>query len=122
MRELVNHLIIENPTTHLPKLIGAFLENGELAGVYILAPYNIDTRYNLTPWLSSLFVREDLRSQGVGAKLIESVTKFAQESGYQEYYALTDIDNFYEKFDFKHVDSSTKPNGDPIKIYKKSAL
>lgn len=64
--------------------------------------------------IRSLVVRDDLRGQRVGEKLVLACWGEAQALGLARVYALTRVPIFFEKLQFRQVDKSELPQ----KVYK----
>lgn len=64
--------------------------------------------------IRSLVVRDDLRGQRVGEKLVLACWDEAQHLGLARVYALTRVPVFFEKLEFRQVDKSELPQ----KVYK----
>lgn len=73
------------------------------------------TKYS--PWLVALYVDEEHRGLGHSRHLIERLKSDAQKGGYSHLYLVTELDNYYEKFGFTHIDNGTDPEGYELKVY-----
>jgi N-acetylglutamate synthase-like GNAT family acetyltransferase len=91
----------------------------ELVGTVCLKVHEIDTRPDLTPWLSGLYVSVSQRKQWIGSELVLTIEKKAQELGVKKLYLYTpESENFYYKLGW-HVKERTKYNGYPVTIMQK---
>lgn len=62
------------------------------------------------PWVAAFIVREDLRGQGVGEKVLKLVESKAINYGIKEIYLWTEGErNFYAKRGYKYLETLTKP-------------
>jgi GNAT superfamily N-acetyltransferase len=63
--------------------------NGQLFGTASLRVHDLEGREDLTPWLGGVFVGEQFRRRGIGAKLCASVENAARLRGVQILYLFT---------------------------------
>ena len=88
----------------IPKTLIA-LRGNQLVGCVSLVNYTYRSSErmpkvaNESPvWLTNLFVREDLRGQGIGNVLIESVKSYASDLGFDELWlSATEYTDYYQK-------------------------
>ncbi len=64
--------------------------------------------------IRSLVLREDLRGQGIGQKLLEACIDEARALGISRVYALTRIPDFFYRFGFGRIDMHELPH----KVFK----
>ena len=89
-------------TDKLPK-IRVLIINDTLIGFYeINEKDNIDDE-EYTPYLATVYVREEYRKRGYSTVLINDSIKFAKELGYKDLYLHSRINNYYEKYGFKFL-------------------
>jgi N-acetylglutamate synthase-like GNAT family acetyltransferase len=80
----------------VPSTIIGKIEN-ELVGSAAILKHDMDTHYELSPWLASVYIRTDMRGKGVGAGLVKHVMKMAKEAGLVNMYLFTpSAQKFYE--------------------------
>ncbi len=99
-RKLMEHL----NDNQLPLAYVALSENKPI-GMCCLRS-NDGIRDDLSPWLGSLYVEPNYRSQGIGEQLIATITKKAQILGYPELYLLTfdeTLPYWYKKLGWKLI-------------------
>ncbi|KIL48563.1 hypothetical protein KR50_13360 [Jeotgalibacillus campisalis] len=72
------------------------------------------------PWLACLYVEEGFRGKEVGSMLLQHGLKEAFEKGYRTLYLSTDLEGYYEKYDWTHSGNMYGPDGGQIKLYEKS--
>lgn len=60
--------------------------------------------------IRSLVVRRDLRSRGIGYKLVEACLREARELGIPQVYALTLVPEFFAKLGFRTIDKNDLPH------------
>jgi len=65
------------------------LDDGALAGSAVLCEHDMDTRLDLTPWLSGVFVEPSRRGHGIAAHLVRHAMAFAAERGVGTLYLYT---------------------------------
>jgi GNAT superfamily N-acetyltransferase len=94
------------------------LNNNKIIGCAGLIPNDFISRMDLYPWLCSLYVEENFRGNSYGKILIESVKAGASKLGFENLYLCTDLNEFYEKYDFKFIGTAYQVWGGEIKIYE----
>lgn len=72
----------------LPLTLVAF-ERGKPVGTVSLKAFDMETRRNLTPWVTSLYVVKQWRGRGIGSSLMKAVEQKAAELGIQKLFLLT---------------------------------
>ena len=83
---------------HPERITFVALENGQAVGTASLDFEDLPPKPDLTPWLASVYVLPEYRSQGIGEKLITAVEKEAVAKGFRHIYLHTsDRANFYAK-------------------------
>jgi GNAT superfamily N-acetyltransferase len=65
------------------------IENGELRGSATLAPYDMETRRDLTPWMTHVFVAPEFRRRGIASALVRRVVDEARALDISELYLFT---------------------------------
>jgi len=107
--------------TRLPLTLVA-LDSESVIGTISLKMHDMNTRQNLTPWLASLYVSENLRGKGLGAKLVDALEKKAQELKIEKLYLYTPgQENFYSNLGWQ-VKERTKYRGHPVAIMEKNIV
>ena len=71
------------------------VSGGAPVGIALLVVCDLESRRDLTPWLSSLFVVPGFRDRGIGRCLIEGVTAAAARRGHTELYLYTESAEAY---------------------------
>ena len=105
-------------TNKFPLAILGF-ENDELVATSSILAHDLDSYNHLTPWLASVYVREDKRGNGLGKEIVLAIEKIAKEIGVKKIYLYaTDAQDFYKKFGWISKENSTK-NKTPITIMEK---
>jgi len=106
-------------TSDLPRFYLA-IQNNVIIGSYAILRNDLISRQDLTPWFACLYVVPKLRGQGLGATLLQHALQETLKKGYENLYLCTDIDGYYEKYGWDHLDNAFLFNGEPIKVYVKS--
>lgn len=74
------------------------LHDGAPVGVARLIVDDMETRPDLSPWLASVFVLNEMRGQGIGSTLCHQVTDEARRLGFSSLYLFTpDREAFYAR-------------------------
>lgn len=82
------------------------VESEEVIGTVSLKKFDMDTRRQYTPWLASMYVREDMRKKGIGARLVEAVEDEAKDFGVKTLYLYTpDAKKYYGRFGWKIIET-----------------
>lgn len=68
---------------------------GAPVGIALLVVRDLESRRDLTPWLSSLFVVPEFRDRGIGRRLVEGVMAAAKGRGHAELYLHTESAEAY---------------------------
>ena len=92
------------------------LDRDVLVGFVSIFPKDGEYRQDLTPWYATLYVKKEYRGKGYSKILNDAILKEARKKGYKVIYLKTDLNNFYEKFGFKYIE--TMENGE--KLYYKN--
>ncbi len=97
----------------------AAVKDGRIVGfaTVMKTDYYPENRY--APWISSIFVDENMRGRGVSGKLIEAAEEYLVHLGFNRCYIPSDKSGFYEKFGYKKVDSLVNYAGDTDSVYEK---
>jgi predicted N-acetyltransferase YhbS len=65
------------------------IEAGEPVGTASLKAFDMETRNDLTPWLTSLHVAEPWRRRGIGSNLVKAIEQKAVELGIRKLFLFT---------------------------------
>ena len=95
----------------------AALLDGKIIGycTFLKTDYYPDNRY--WPWISSMFVDEKHRRQGVCSKLINAAIDHARSCGFKTVYIPSDMVGFYERYGFRKIDELTNYGGDVDSVF-----
>ena len=96
LEDVENSVRLRTNTDKLPMAFVAVDGEGEWIGTVSLKMHDLDTRNDLSPWLASLFVKEEHRRRGVGKSLMERACERAKSLGISDLYLYTDLkEGFY---------------------------
>jgi GNAT superfamily N-acetyltransferase len=72
----------------IPSVLVA-IEDGILCGSATLAEYDMETRRDLTPWMTDVFVAPEFRRRGIASALVLRIMREAKAIGVPELYLFT---------------------------------
>jgi len=75
------------------------------------------SRMDLSPWISSMYVEEEMRGNALGLKMLEHIKFDARNSGFKKVYLATEHIGYYEKYGFTYIGTGYHPWGDSSRIY-----
>lgn len=95
----------------------AAMQDDEIIGycTFLQTDYYPENRY--WPWISSIFVDEKHRGQGVCGMLIEAAIDYARSCGFKTVYIPSDMTGFYERYGFRKIDELTNYGGDVDNVF-----
>jgi N-acetylglutamate synthase-like GNAT family acetyltransferase len=77
------------------------IEAGEPVGTASLKAFDMETRSDLTPWLTSLYVAKPWRRRGIGSNLVKAIEQKAVELEIRKLFLFTTdaalVDLFYSR-------------------------
>lgn len=88
------------------------LDGDKLVGFVSIFPNDCAEKENLTPWYSTMYVKEEYRGKGYSKLLNEAILKMARKMGYSKIYLKTNLNNYYEKFGAIYME--TLKNGEKL--------
>lgn len=83
------------------------LDNDELIGFISIFEHDCDKRQDLSPWYATMFVKKEYRGNGYSKILNDAILKEAKLRGFKRLYLKTTLDNYYEKFEAKYLETLT---------------
>ena len=99
-------LRLRTNTDKLPLTFVAINENDEWVGSVSIKETDLDTRTDLSPWLSSLFVVEKFRNTGIGGLLINKVLETAAGLQIHSIFLYTEHkEEYYEKRGWRLIEN-----------------
>ncbi len=98
----------------------AALSGGDIVGFCTLmkTDYYPENRYS--PWISTVFVDEDHRDQGICGRLVESACRYAQSAGFRRVFIPSGIVGLYERYGFCQIDRLVNYGGETDNIFAKN--
>lgn len=91
-------------------------EKNALLGSAAIVEHDMDTRTDLTPWLAGVYVSENHRKRGIGARLVRYVMQQAGAHGFETLYLYTPTQRvFYQKLGWTTVEE-IEYKGCPVTI------
>ncbi|WP_028778917.1 GNAT family N-acetyltransferase [Shimazuella kribbensis] len=105
-------------TEEIPRFYIALL-NQTIIGTYALIRNDLNSRQDLFPWLACLYVSPEHRGKKIGSHLLEHATQEAYKKGYRKFYLTTDLEGYYEKYDWTHTSEAYGISGSSLKVYEK---
>jgi GNAT superfamily N-acetyltransferase len=91
---------------HPERITFVAVENRRALGTASLDFEDLPPRDDLTPWLASVYVLPEVRSRGLGARLVSAVEEEARANGFKRIYLHTsDRAEFYAKRGWQVLDT-----------------
>ncbi len=103
----------------LPKFY-LLLKDNEIIGCYGLIINDFISRHDLFPWFACLYIEEIERGNSYGRLLLEHAEQESLKSGFYILYIATDLEGYYEKYEWKRIEDGYNLNGYKTRIYKKN--
>ena len=79
------------------------LDNDKLVGFISIFPTDGEEKKELSPWYSTMYVKEEYRKKGYSKILNDAILKEAKKRKIKRIYLKTSLDNYYEKFGAKYI-------------------
>jgi GNAT superfamily N-acetyltransferase len=98
------------------------LWNGFSVGMASLRKTDLQSRGDLTPWLSALYVLPDYRNRGIGSELIKAVLNLSRKKGFKKIFLFLDrrdihrLEEYYSNRDWLYLDNGLDSYGNDTKI------
>ena len=102
---------------NVPQMYIAKYKN-EVIGVVSIWTNDLTARQDLSPWMATLYVKQEFRKMGVGKKLQYKCIQEAKKMKYKNLYLITDHENYYEKTGWKLLEKAPLGDGNYTKIYQ----
>jgi GNAT superfamily N-acetyltransferase len=94
------------------------VQHNTLVGTYALLRNDLISRQDLFPWLACLYVVPELRGHSVGFMLLRHALEETGRLGLAKLYLSTELEGYYEKYNWTHLATGYLFNGDATKIYE----
>lgn len=93
--------------------------DGQCVGTVSVFENDWSARPQYKPWLASLYVEPDYRSQKVGQHLITCLLAYLKQRGYAEIYLKTgNASDYYKKRGWQLIESVKDLQGETVDIFK----
>jgi len=92
------------------------LDENTLVGFISIFPNNCDERKDLSPWYSTMFVKQEYRGNGYSRILNDAILEEAKKRGFKKLYLKTNLNNYYEKLGAIYLD--TLSTGEKLYYFK----
>ncbi len=100
----------------------AALVDGEIVGMASLLKTDYYPLPEISPWVSSLFVSEEWRGQGICGKLIDYANDYARGLGFERTYIPTEYTGLYERYGYRYLKDIVNYGGDTDRLYCKEIV
>lgn len=94
------------------------LYNKEVIGVVSLWNNDLTARQDLTPWMATLFIKEEYRNLGVGTILQNKSIEIARSLNYDYLYLITDHVGYYERTGWEFLELAPLGDGRNTHVYR----
>ncbi|WP_255253181.1 GNAT family N-acetyltransferase [Brevibacillus laterosporus] len=94
------------------------VRNNSIVGTYAILRNDLISRQDLFPWLACLYVVPELRGNRVGSILLKHAKEETKRLGLTKLYLSTDLEGYYEKYNWTFLTTGYIFNGDATKIYE----
>jgi GNAT superfamily N-acetyltransferase len=90
----------------LPLALIAF-QGKELVGTVSLKSSDMGSPKSLSPWLTSLYVKDSFRNRGIGSRLVAAVEEKTHKLGMEKLYLYTvGLEPYYEKLGWRVLEQT----------------
>jgi GNAT superfamily N-acetyltransferase len=97
-QDLITALELRCATNQLPLTLVAIAADGQLLGAGSIKLDEPGTKAGLSPWLGGIYIKEQQRGLGLGAKIVTALEAKARELGVSALYLSADTaEGFYQK-------------------------
>ena len=96
------------------------IEGNNLVGFFSIIFADDTTGYGeIVPWLEKMYTLPDYRKKGLGTLMQQKAEEVAKQKGYNKMFLWTDLDNYYEKNNWKYETDWKDETGQELKLYSK---
>lgn len=93
--------------------------NGKFIASAALFLHDLDSRHDLSPWLSGVFTVPEYRGRGIAKTLMKKVLDTARKLGYDKIYLHTEhTAELYQKLGWQKLCNTTTDQGETSEIYR----
>lgn len=101
----------------IPQMLVA-VRGGQPVGVVSLWLNDLKTRQDLSPWMATLYVKEECRNLHIGQRLqVASIEAVRALHHYDRLYLITKLVGYYEKLGWKFAELAPAGGGAQERIY-----
>ena len=118
LEEIVYRTRYASQRDTVPQMLVAVIGDKPV-GVVSLWLNDAKTRQDLSPWMATLYVKEEYRNLHIGQRLqAASIEVVRALKRYPCLYLITKLENYYEKIGWKFVDRIPVGEGATEKVYR----
>ncbi len=93
------------------------MNGDEICGCSALIVNDFISRHDLYPWFACVFVEKDHRGKKLGSMMMDRGAKDAKKMGFEKMYLTTDLDGYYERYQWFRIEDGFEMDGSPTRIY-----
>lgn len=94
------------------------VDGDKLVGTVGLWRCDLISRQDLYPWLAALYIDENQRGKGLGAKLQQYVIEHARALGYPQLYLYSACKDYYERFGWQYIGDGLDYPNKSVHLYR----
>ena len=91
--------------------------DGKVVGMVSVMKTDYYPLPDIYPWISCLFVSEEVRGRGIAGKLISRANRYVKELGFEKSYIPTPYEGLYERYGYRFVGNIVNYGGDTDRLY-----
>lgn len=99
--------------------IAVVLDNDQVIGFGGLVQKDI-AELPYTPFISTIYVSSKYRKQNIGTLIVTELQNKAVQLGFNEVFIISNLNNYYEKMNFIHIETIHDFMGRSMKLYQKT--
>ena len=101
-KEHIAYMISDRVFTDWETMFAAIVD-GRIVGMASIMKTDYYPLPEIYPWISSVFVQEDMRGQRISGHLIEYANNYARKLGFDKTYIPSEHEGLYEKYGYTYV-------------------
>lgn len=101
-KEHIAYMIRDRVFTDWETMFAAIVD-GRIVGMASIMKTDYYPLPEIYPWISSVFVQEDMRGQRISGHLIEYANNYARKLGFDKTYIPSEHKGLYEKYGYTYV-------------------